>query len=345
MKLGLWALGAGFLFLSSTLSFAEDPAPDPFLAPDANATPAPALPPPDSSGSGSSTSTAAATEAGTAAPAPTPAEQAPIPVSSLPGKTDKSPVVAAPPKDVYEEYEEYRARLEDKETDEDRFETRARFAHEGGGWQIGLEYIHRAFGDYNWNFNPAAGQLQGTNPVRADTQGLMVSFGYFPLRSLTFGRLGALAQGGVYVSKFSLDTPQFNATGQQTNTVRDDAKRQSGMSYGVRAVYEFQYFIGQLFVPFVTAGVDMVRINPYRVAVIAGNTGAERVVVDIPANSITSQSYGAGVHFNLNRVEPVVGSRGLVNVGVRKFYLTYLALQRSGTLSGLTHSLGLRFEF
>lgn len=342
MKLGLWVLGAGFLFLGSTLSFAEDAAPDPFLAPDANATPAPALPPPDSSGSGSSTSTAAATEAGTAAPAPTPSEQAPIPVSSLPGKTDKSPVVAAPPKDVYEEYEEYKARLEDKESDEDRYKTRSRFAHEDGGWQIGLEYVHRAFSDYNFNFNPPPGTTQGTAPVLATTQGAVVSLGYFPVRSLTFGRFGAIAQGGIYFSKFSIDTPQFT-NGVATNTIRDDVKRQSMTSYGARAVYEFQYFIGQLFVPFATVGVDVVKVQPYQVAVSNGNNVTR--VVDIPANNITAQSYGGGVHFNLNRVEPVVGSRGLVNVGVRKFYISYLVLNRTGALSGLTHSLGLRFEF
>lgn len=341
MKLGLWVLGAGVLFLTTNV-YAEDAAPDPFLAPDANASPAPSLPPPDTL---DATTTASTTETATVEPAPAPAAQPPLPVSSIPGKTDTSPSAPAAQKDIYEEYEDYRTRVGEKESDEDRYKMRARFPHEDGGWQIGLEYIHRAFGDYNWNIKPDTSSLQGDRPIFADTQGLTFSFGYFPLRSLTFGRLGVLAQGAVYLSKFSIDTPQFNTTGQQTNTIKDDTKRQSGMSYGVRAVYEFQYFIGQLFVPFVTAGVDMVRINPYRVAVVAGNTGTERVVVDIPSNSITSQSYGAGVHFNLNRVEPVVGSKGLVNVGVKKFYLTYLALQRSGALSGLTHSLGLRFEF
>lgn len=335
MKNGFSALAiTGFVFLNSA-AYAEDPAPDPFLAPDPTGTssvsePAPALPKPETPES-----------AGTVAPAPSqPAEQAPIAVSSLPGKTESSPASSQPKKDVYQEYEDYLGRVENRETDEDLMKMRSQFAHENGRWQLGLEYVHRAFGDYNFNFRPDTSSFQGTQPVFADTQGGLFSLGFFPLRSLDFGRLGLIAQGGVYLSKFTLETPQFNSSGQVTNMVRDDVKRQSAISYGARAVYEFQYFIGQLFVPFATVGVDVVRFSPYRVA---GN--ATRNVVDIPANTVTAQSYGGGIHFNLNRVEPVVGSRALVNVGVKKFYLSYLALQRSGALSGLTHSLGLRFEF
>ncbi len=342
MKLGFWAIAAGVLILIGS-AYAED-TPDPFLAPDATEL-SPALPPPESpSGATSTVSTTSDSTApseGMAAPPPSqPAEQMPISVSSIPGKTENSPKAAPPAGDIYEEYEDYKNRVESRRGDENDMATRAQFAHEDGGWQLSLDYIHRAFGDYNFNHNPDLTTFQGATPIYADTQGGMLSLGYFPFRSLSFGRLGVIAQAGIYFSKFSLDTPQFDATGAVSNMIRDDVKRQSASSYGARAVYEFQYFIGQLFVPFVTAGVDLVRMQPYRVA-----GSATRNVVDIPARNITTQNYGAGLHFNLNRVEPVVGSRALVNVGVKKFYLTYLALQRSGALSGLTHSLGLRFEF
>lgn len=335
MKNGLWVL---CFLLVSAAAFAEDPA-DPFLAAD-QASPAPALPPPDTSASASTPSPTA-----TVAPQAQPSEQTPIPVSSIPGKTKDAPSAAGAPKDIYDEYADYLEKTDNRQSEEDTMKMRARFPHENGGWQIGLEYIHRAFGEYNWNAKGDPASIQGNAALNADTQGLMFSFGHFPLRSMTLGRFGVIAQGGVYLTKFIVDTPQFNAAGQITNNVRNEAKRQSGMSYGLRAVYEFQYWIGQLFVPYVTAGLDMVRLQGYQIGVVAGNTGVSRSVLNFPAQNFTSQSYGAGLHFNLNRVEPLTGSRSLVNVGVKKFYLSYLALQRIGALSGLTHSLGLRFEF
>lgn len=340
-KSALWALGFTVCLLNNS-AFAEDA--DPFLANGGSdeALPAPSLGTPADASPPSTT-------ADTAAPAPSqPAEQAPIPLSSIPGKTEASPAaVAAPPKDIYEEYDEYLEREGERTTNENQMKQRNMFAHEDGGWQFGLEYVHRAFGNYNFNHKAGSDGSTGTlrsTPIYADTQGGILSLGYFPLRSLTFGRLGAIVQGGIYFSKFTLDTPVVDqGTGNTGGTVKDDTKRQQATSVGVRAVYEFDYFLGQMFVPYITVGVDNVRVQPYKVSVgfQSGSVG----VVDIPANNLTSQSYGAGVHFNLNRVEPVVASRALVNVGVKKFYLSYLALQRSGSLSGLTHSLALRFEF
>jgi|GEM_PF-6732873 len=338
MKLRSIAWTAACIFFLSNNAFAEDA--DPFLANGGSdeALPAPSL--------GAAESSAAS---GTAAPAPSqPAEQAPIPITSIPGKTENSPsAVAAPPKDIYEEYEDFLEREGQRSTSEDQMKQRNLFAHEGGSWQFGLEYVHRAFGDYNFNHKSGSDSATGTlrsTPIFADTQGGILSLGYFPLHSLTFGRLGAIAQAGIYFSKFTIDTPVVDqGTGNTGATVKDDTKRQQATSVGIRAVYEFDYYLGQMFVPFLTLGVDNVRFQPYKVSVgfQTGSVG----VVDIPANNITSQSYGAGMHINLNRIEPVVASRALVNVGVKKFYLSYLALQRSGSLSGLTHSLALRFEF
>ena len=56
-------------------------------------------------------------------------------------------------------------------------------------------------------------------------------------------------------------------------------------------------------------------------------------------------SVGGGVAINLNRIEPTVASKALVNTGIRKYYLTYNATQRTGRFSGLTHAFGLRMEF
>lgn len=338
MKNGLSAFGLGLFLCLNSLSFAEENPPPAVPAPDAELATPVELPPP--------------TEASAVTPPPaepTPSAQVPIPVTSIPGKTKQSPSAEAPPppKDIYEEYKAFQARERDRTSSEYDYTQRNLFPHEDGGWQFGIEYAHNAFSGYNFNFK--AGQagntgMLGNRTVYADTQGAILSLGYFPIRSLSIGRLGFIGQAGLYFSKFSIDTPKVNqATGAIEGIVKDDVKRQQAVSYGVRAVYEFQYFLGQMFVPFITVGLDLVRMQPYKVAV--GNNIAATEVLNIPANNITSQSYGAGLNINLNRIEPVVASRALVAVGVKKFYLSYLALQRTGTLSGLTHSLGLRFEF
>src|SRR5437016_14382951 len=130
MKRSTWLLAALAVSFSAG-AWAADPAPaDPFLAPD----------------SGASATGDALPKAPTDTPAPSlgtpvttqPEAQAPLPLSSIPGKTAASPSVDPNEgKTIYEEYEDYQAKERDRQKSEKDTKMRTMFPHEGGAWQIG----------------------------------------------------------------------------------------------------------------------------------------------------------------------------------------------------------------
>lgn len=356
MKLCM-VLALGFCFASGVAARAEEST-DPFLAPEtdlpapvtppstpdtpksaetkaaepakaANATPPSSMdnPPPalDTStppAAASTTPPAAATPA--APPPPAPAEQPPVPLASIPGKTENSPPAAALPSnpnpDIYDEYYEYRNAARSREKAEKEMELRSLFSHENGAWQVSLDFHRNAFSNFNFN-----NSTSNTTKVYGDSSGPGFSVNYFPVRSLAYGRLGFGFQGANYWTKFSWN---------QGAPIRFG----SIIGYGIKAVYELDYFLGQLLVPFGFVGRDWADVRTQTLVIDGTN-------VDTTRRNVSATSYGGGFHFNLNRVEPGTASRALVNVGVKKFYLTYTATERQAALSGLTHSLGLRFEF
>ncbi len=260
---------------------------------------------------------------------PTPAtepESEPAPTASLPPPTPLggTPVTAqsAPPpatRDIYEEYEEYRQKMDSQSTAETHLDRRSLFLHEGGAFQLGLDYAYKPFKDYDFD-HTAARKL-------GDSTGGVISFTYFPLRSLSYGRFGLGLQGGVYWTKI-----EFTQTG---STEVDSSKKHSIDTYGGKAIYEFHYFLGQLVVPFAFYSYEQVRVRPFTI---------DRANIRYPSHSIALQSYGGGMHLNLNRLEPSVASRALASSGVKKFYLTY-TLQQPSEAADARHFLGLRFEY
>lgn len=330
MKNRFWLLAAClFLLMNAPRARAEDP--DPFMAPPDKAATSPTAPPSDTP----------APSLGSDTPAniakPNPEEQQPLPLNSIPGKTETSPMKdpeKASKKDIYDEYYDYLNSDKERQDSDKDISMRSYFPHENGAFQLGLMYSFTAFSGYNFNFKP--GTVLGSQPSYAKTQGGNLFLTWFPVKSLTVGRLGFGINGGIFWSKFNTQTGFASGGSSPIYTV---AKPQNIVTYGARATYEFDYWLAQIIVPFAYVGADEVAIQAYSVS--AGGT----TFLDIPRRQLVSQYWGGGVHFYLNRVEPVVGSRALVNVGIRKFYLTYMIMQRGGELDGITHSLGLNFEF
>lgn len=252
---------------------------------------------------------ATATPAPEAAPIPPPAQSAALPA---PAKAKE------PPKDIYEQYEEYRKNTDARTEAETEFNRRSYFAHEDGAFQLGIDYAYQPFDGYNVNKNGTKASINST--------GGALSFGYFPVRSMSYGRFGLVGVGGFYLGKYEFVS--------NTGAI-DTTRKPAFLTYGGRAVYEFQYWLAQMFVPFAFYGYDQVKYQGYTSAA-AG--------VSYPKDSFDSKNYGGGFHLNLNRLEPTVASKALVSSGVRKFYLTYTFLQRDKIPQG-SHYLGLRFEY
>ncbi len=267
----------------------------------------------------------------TAAMEPPPAPEAPAALSSeLPAPaTAEKPIAAAtaptgagPKKSVQEEFNEYQNRIEAREAEDDALETRALFPHEGGSLQIGLDYTNGAFSDYDFDPTQAIKNADST-------KGAMLSFIYFPVHSLSLGRLGIGPQASVYWSDFSVGN----------SVVREGVA--ATRSYGGRLVYEFAYFLGQWIVPHAFFGYDYVSVKTVKVT-IATNPDP---IADFPSRTFYSQSIGGGLRLNLNRLEADTAHRALVSTGIRKVYLNYTVQQRLGNQGNdLAHFLGLRFE-
>jgi hypothetical protein len=221
--------------------------------------------------------------------------------------------------DIDREYEEYRARSDMRDRIANEYEVRSLFAHEDGAFQLGIDYSRNAFPDFD--FDP------GPGTKTADTQGGALSFFYYPLRSLSWGRLGAGVMGSMYWAKYEFQT---------ANNTPDNSTVHALDAYGARLTYEFQYWIGQWVVPHVLYGYEQIRMRPFSLA-SAG--------ISYPSRTTNTQVFGGGLLLNLNRLESGTASKALVNTGIRKFYLAYTMLQRPAVSStGLSHFLGLRFE-
>ncbi|RYZ94264.1 MAG: hypothetical protein EOP11_26620 [Proteobacteria bacterium] len=240
------------------------------------------------------------------------------------GETTLPPPVVEGPKEktnYRSEYKDYESRLEADASEEKDRNRRAEFAHEGAAWQIGLDYD---LGSPTENL-PVA----GTGTISSvDTVGGAFSWNYFPLRGIDTGRLGVGVRGGAYLAKYNTTNGTVNASGK---------RKLSALTYGLRATYELQYWVGQLFVPFAFVGYDQVNVKGFDEASTS---------VSVAAQKYGSVNYGAGLSFNLNRLEPRAASKSLVSTGVRKFYLAYTFQQRSDSQNtGPSHYLGLRFEY
>ncbi len=284
-----------------------------------------------SSGDASSTAEASLSEPTPPGPPPPPDVMATTPSSSsgndLP--SPNSATAAAPPvvqnsgavddRTLYQQYLEYQEKRKQREALDDSLETRSLFPHEDGSWQLGLDYAHDAFRGYDFDST--------STRLLADTMGAQLSITYFPLRSLVFGRLGAGIHAGAYWSKFSYVN---TATG-----LSDTTRKHTIDLVGAKLQYEFQYFVGQILVPFAYLGYESGRVGTLSIPTNAGN---------FPKQSFSSQNYGGGVHLNLNRLERRAASRALASSGIRKFYLSY-TYQKKEMMEEADHLLGLRFEY
>lgn len=255
-------------------------------------------------------------------PSPMESPKISMPESSLPppagmkakAKKEKD---SGPKKSIYEQYDDYRATSDARMKEEEEFKRRELFAHEDGAFQLGFDYAYKPFREYDYDRTGGVKKQEATGGV--------ISFGYFPFRSLDYGRAGLSLAAGGYWARYE----NFVAG-------RVDASRKLAfVTFGGRATYELQVWLAQMVVPFAFYGYEQIRYQGYSLAA-AG--------VDYKKNTFNAQNYGGGFHFNLNRLEPYTASSALVSSGVRKFYITYTALQRISE-KGLDHYLGLRFEF
>lgn len=247
------------------------------------------------------------------------------PIASAPAKDPVPSAVMIPAprkrKTTTELMEDYQQRTEEYEKFQSEVEDRELIPHEGGSFQVGLDYTRNAFPNYDYDLTAGKKFF--------DAQGAIFSVLYFPIHNLTFGRFGLGLQVGGYLTKY--------VTTNSSDSNVEINKKLGFVTYGGRATYEFQYWLGQLFVPHVFVGYEQVRVSAYQLAA-AG--------INYPANTFSSQVYGAGLNLNLNRLEPRVAGSALANIGVRKFYLAYSYMQRSDSSdSGASHLLGLRFEY
>jgi hypothetical protein len=317
---------AGEPSLSSDPLLAEGdalPPPEGSLSTPVEPPPAPEVPPvPDMADSSSTaTETSASTETATASATETAASE-PVPPPSTPSTEALPPVVAGagatkPDRNTYQDYREYQDRVKTRAQSESELEARSLFPHEDGAFQLGLDYIYRPFDGYD--FDP------GVAVRTANSQGGALSFNYFPVRSLSYGRLGVGAQVAAYWTKYE----------HTSGAVTETNSKHSNDTNGARLIYEFQYFLGQTVVPHVFYAYDQVRVRPYTYA---------QAGVSFPGTRFNSQSYGGGLHLNLNRLESTAASRALATSGIRKFYLSYTYLQRAEN-TGSSHYLGLKFEY
>jgi hypothetical protein len=253
----------------------------------------------------------------TVSPAPT--EAAPTAAQNVPPPVVQSASASQDERTLYQEYLEYQDQRKNRDRVDESLESRSLFAHEDGAWQLGLDYGHEAF--QGFDFDPTA-----NSRVLADTKGGTLSVTHFPVRSLSYGRLGLGLQASVYWSKFEFF---------RTDGTPDTTQKHVMDTIGGKAIYEFQYFVGQILVPFALYGYDSVRVRSFQLPVVGGS---------YPKQTINSQNYGGGVHLNLNRLERRAASRALATSGIRKFYLSY-TYQKREMNEVADHFLGLRFEY
>lgn len=198
--------------------------------------------------------------------------------------------------------------------EDDDPETKYLYMHEKASFHFGADYVYHAFPKYKYQNSLAFASKD------LDSTGVMAEFLVFPIKS--FGRFGLGPTGMRLMTRhtafFSGLSPTFGG-------------------YGGKAVYEFNYVDGQLFVPYAMFGLDRIHLSYV-------DDSAKRRYED----NFTSSYYGAGLLINLNRLEPKTASKALVSTGIKKFYLAYGFQYRRGARlerTGGNHLLGLRFEF
>jgi hypothetical protein len=228
-----------------------------------------------------------------------------------------------PRKSLRKEYREFRSKRDNREADEQELADRALFFHEDGAQQLQIDFQPGAFSDFD--FDP------GTAERKLSTKGGKMAFLYYPLRSINTGRLGVGLEGGAFWAKYSF------TTGSGSSAISDSSTKLALYTYGLKAVYEAQFLVGQVVVPFAAVGYERVNARPFQLASAS---------VNLPKRRFYSSTYGAGLLLNLNRLESDAASRSLGSTGIKKFYLAYTYLRRSDDFNaGDGHALGLRFEF
>ncbi|MGZ3652595.1 MAG: hypothetical protein ACXWSC_15510, partial [Bdellovibrionota bacterium] len=170
----------------STAAHAADSS-DPFLAageegatPSTTPTPTPSTPDNPAPSLGSKETPAEVAK-------PTPEAQAPLPVNSIPGKTESSPAAgssldANQNKDIYDQYYDYLDAEKNRQSNVKDMDMRNMFPHENGAWQFSLMYSLTAFGGYDFNFQPDT--VLGSPHTYGSTQGGSMLVNWFPIHSL-----------------------------------------------------------------------------------------------------------------------------------------------------------------
>ena len=251
-----------------------------------------------------------------AGPKTAPFESAPPPYLSSDTQAAAPGLPAARTADssAHGSYEAYEDRMAERARVEADLDRKALYNHEDGRWQFGLDFSPLAFDKFQ-SYDARTGTVRNEKAMGGAAQLL-----WFPLHTIKTGRLGI----GPRLAGYMMD--------QIGN------KKLSFYSAGVRATYEFDYWVGQVLVPFGLAGYDQVRFTGEGNPSTAPNFPAKR--------KFSSTVYGGGVSLNLNRLEATAAAKALADTGIRKFYLTYTYEQRSDDQnSGSSHYLGLRFEY
>lgn len=221
--------------------------------------------------------------------------------------------------DPYADFARYQREEKLRAEKSEHFKDRALFPHEDGQYQFGLDYTRSAFPGYNFS----------SSVTSSDIQGGTLSFTYFPIRSLSYGGLGIGVEGGMYWPRLQVTT-EVNTTAVVKKHLIDTA--------GLKLIYEFDYYLGQLFVPFAFYSYQKVSIRSFNI---------DEVGLKYAGFNSDMSAYGAGLHWNLNRLEPTTASTALAATGIRKTYLTYTLFVPSSNFLGkdASHYLGLRFEY
>jgi len=236
------------------------------------------------------------------APAPSPSSGAETSATAAP-ENNKSSV----PDDQAEK---------DKNLDYSEIEERSLLMHEGGKYHFDLAYSFKAF--QNYDYDPSS------TLVTKASKGGTVSFLYFPFIG-SFGRFGLGPSLGAYYAK-----KDANLTGISPNFY----------TYGIKSIYELQYGVAQVLVPFIMFGWDQVKLKDYVL------NGSAQLGTSVSGANYSSFYYGGGIALNLNRLESKVAAKALADTGIKKFYLTYTFQQRTDvSSSGAANFLGLRFEY
>lgn len=235
---------------------------------------------------------------------------------SDPPVAESQPVKLSKEDEIRGEYEAY-VRKKEEEADEDRM--RQRLFHENA--------------KNNTNFDVSLNDLGkmvlgDRTELPTDTIGINIGYNHIPWRSRYFGRLGVGLNLGVI---------GLNKSGAHF--------RAAFFNVGPRISYELKFLTAQILVPIAYVGYD--RIFNQLVQTSAPGRQAMPTAFNIN-DDFNTLIYGAGLMFNLNRLDAKTGTQALVTSGIRKFNLVALYQMRKGDIEQRSSnhiSLGLRFEY